>query len=129
MMNSHLLRQEAAPGLTSAEQSDALDPRGGALSFPPVIGFLLVVQVPDASDVGCMTVLLRPLDRFVLRLTSGEDVVCMVLDNVVGDVSTLLPTLGAGLDVHDCHLSLLVSTTPEYIAARQVSPHMLRRLA
>ena len=42
-----------------------------------MIGLLLVVQVPDAGDVGGVTVLLRPLDRFVLRLTSGEHVVRM----------------------------------------------------
>ena len=40
-----------------------------------MIGPLLVVQVPDASNVGRVAVLLRPLDRFVLRLTSGEHVV------------------------------------------------------
>jgi hypothetical protein len=83
--------------LTSAEQSAALDPRVGAqtLSFPPVIGFLLVVQVPEASDVSRMTVLLRPLDRFMLRLTRGKDAVSVILNYVVGNVSALLPTLGS----------------------------------
>jgi hypothetical protein len=42
-----------------------------------VIGLLLVVQVPDASNVGRVAVLLRPLDRFVLRFASGEHVVGM----------------------------------------------------
>jgi hypothetical protein len=66
--------------------------------------------MPDTSNVGGMTVLLRPLDCFVLRLTSGEHVVRVILNYEVGDVSTLFPTFGTGLDVHDCHLSLLVST-------------------
>jgi hypothetical protein len=47
------------------------------LSLPPVIGLLLVVQVPDASNVGRVAVLLRLLDCFVLRLASGEHVVRM----------------------------------------------------
>ena len=38
----------------------------------------------------------------------------MILDYVIGDVSALLPTFGAGLDVHDSHLSLLVSTAQNY---------------
>jgi len=50
-----------------------------------VIGFLLVVQVPDASNVRGVTVLLRPLNGFLLRLARGEDVVRMVLDYVIGD--------------------------------------------
>ena len=81
-----------------------------------MISLLLVVQVPDASNVCGVTVLLRPLDGFLLRLAGGEDVVRMVLNYVVGDVSALLPTLGAGLDLHDSHLSLLVSATQTYSA-------------
>jgi hypothetical protein len=54
-----------------------------ALSRAPVIGLLLVVQVPDASDVGCMAVLLRPFDCLALRLEGGKDVVRVVLDKSI----------------------------------------------
>jgi hypothetical protein len=69
-----------------------------------------------------VAVLLRPLDRFMLCLASGEDVVRVVLDYVIGDVSALLPTFGAGLDVDDGHLFLLVSTqniAPLLVAAER----------
>ena len=64
-----------------------------ALSCAPVIGLLLVVQVPDASDVGCMAVLLRPFDCLALRLEGGKDVVRVVLDNIIIDRAALRPTL------------------------------------
>ena len=56
------------------------------LSRAPVISLLLVVQVPDASDVGSMAVLLRPLDCLALRLEGREDAVAVVLDYIVVDV-------------------------------------------
>jgi hypothetical protein len=82
--------------------------RPHTLSFPPVIGLLLVVHVPDASDVSRMAILLRPLDRFMLCLECCEDTVSVILDYVIFDVSALLPTFRPGLDVNDRHLSLLV---------------------
>jgi hypothetical protein len=50
----------------------------------------------DASDVGRMAVLLRPLDRLALRLERGEDVVRVVLDNIIINRVPLGPTLGRG---------------------------------
>jgi hypothetical protein len=41
--------------------------------------------------VGGVIVLLRPLNCVVLRLERGEDMVDMVLDYIVGDVSARLP--------------------------------------
>ena len=46
-----------------------------SLSRTPVIRNLLVIEVPDASDKGMMTVLLRPIDCFFLSLESAEHVV------------------------------------------------------
>ena len=45
------------------------------LSCAPVIGFLFVVQVPNARDMGCMAILLRPFDSLALRPEGGEDMV------------------------------------------------------
>jgi hypothetical protein len=36
------------------------------LNRPPVIGFFLIIQVPDASDMRGMALAFRPVDRFVL---------------------------------------------------------------
>jgi hypothetical protein len=63
------------------------------LGYAPVISLLLVVQVPNASDMGSMAVLLRPLDGFPLRLEAGEDVVGMILDNIM---VPLVAALGRG---------------------------------
>jgi hypothetical protein len=51
--------------------------------------------VPNASDVGGVTIFLRPVDRFVLGLEGGEYVVRMVFDNVVVDM-TAFGALGRG---------------------------------
>jgi hypothetical protein len=78
-----------------------------ALSCAPVIGLLLVVQVPDASDVGCMAVLLRPFDCLALRLEGGKDVVRVVLDNIIIDSAALCPTLRPCLNVNGRHFCFL----------------------
>jgi hypothetical protein len=62
-----------------------------------VIGLLLFIHVPDASDVGRVAILLRPLDRFMLCLERCEDTVSVILNYVIFDVRALLPTFGLGL--------------------------------
>ena len=69
------------------------------LRCAPVISLFLVVQVPDASDVGGMAIFLRPLDCLTLRLECRENVVGMVLDNIVVDGVFFGPTLWTRLDI------------------------------
>ena len=53
------------------------------LGRSPMIGNLLVIEMPDASDQWVVTVSLRPIDRFMLSPKSAKHVICMVFDNVI----------------------------------------------
>jgi hypothetical protein len=68
-----------------------------------MIGPLLVVQMPNASDMGAMAVLFRPPDCLVLRLEGGENVVRVILDDVIIDRGALGPPLGSRLNVDNRH--------------------------
>jgi hypothetical protein len=65
-----------------------------------VIGLLLVVHVPDASDVSHMAILLRRLDRFMLCLETCEDTLTKLWSLMalptVGD-TTINPTCNAAM--------------------------------
>jgi hypothetical protein len=61
-----------------------------------VIGFFLIVQVPDACDMRNMAPAFRPVDRFVLGFESAERMVRMVLDDIVLDRAALRTPLGRG---------------------------------
>lgn len=60
-----------------------------------MIGALLVIQMPYASNEGIMSVLSAPLNRFVLGLERSEYVINMVFDNIVVDWITLQPPFWA----------------------------------
>jgi hypothetical protein len=68
-----------------------------------MISFLLVVQVPDASDMRRMPVTFRPCDRFVLRLERGEDMVGMVFNDIVVDMTPLGAPFWTRLNVDGRH--------------------------
>jgi hypothetical protein len=57
-----------------------------------MIRYLLVVVVPDASDVRLVAVLPCPLDCLVLGLAGVKDVICMVLHHIILDRASLRPT-------------------------------------
>jgi hypothetical protein len=78
--------------------------RGFALGRPPVIGSLLVIQMPDASNKRRMAVAFRPIDRISLRLEGGEDVICVVFDYIIVDVTPFRTALGTCLDVDVRHI-------------------------
>jgi len=59
----------------------------------PVIGFLLIVEMPNAGDMRCMAVLLCPIDRVSLSFERGEWVVGVVFDYVVVNVGTFAAAL------------------------------------
>jgi len=44
---------------------------------------LLVIEVPDASDKGAVTIGLRPIDCFFLGFESAQFVVRMVFDHII----------------------------------------------
>jgi hypothetical protein len=69
----------------------------------PVVGLVLLVQVPHPGDVGRVAFLFRPGDRFVLSLERREDAVGVILDDVVVDGAALLAAFGPRFDVNDAH--------------------------
>ncbi len=60
------------------------DPDFG-LDSPPMVGNLLIVQVPHARNQRAMSVCFRPIDRFLLSSKNPEHVVSMVLDYKIID--------------------------------------------
>src|SRR5579863_5481891 len=53
------------------------------LHCPPVVRSFLVVELPNASNMRHVPILLRPRDSFVLRLVRGEYVIRMILHHIV----------------------------------------------
>jgi YidB-like protein len=104
---------------------------GRPLGCAPVISLFLIVQVPNASDVRDVSIFLRPFDRFVLSLEGGEDIVRMVFNHIVVDMSAFWPTFGPGLDVNFRHfrssLMLGVYEARNHAFIRSQSPTMRAR--
>jgi len=71
-----------------------------------VIGLPLVIQVPDASDMGDLAVIFRPIDRFPLCLEVAERMVCVVFNDIIVDMASLGTTLGARFNVNVRHVFL-----------------------
>jgi hypothetical protein len=69
----------------------------------------LVVQVPNASDMGLMTILLRPRDSLVLYLERGKYVIGMVLYHIVIDWIALVATFWTRFNIDTRHNSLLTT--------------------
>jgi len=80
-----------------------------------VIGLLLIIQVPDASDKRVMAALFRPIDRFLLRFEGADHMARMVFNDIVVDIAPVRATLGARFNVNVRHalLSALVSVGGE----------------
>lgn len=64
---------------------------------------LLVVQMPNPSDMRRVSVPFGPIDCFMLRAEGPQYVIRMVLDNVITDRGSFLFSLWTCLDVHNCH--------------------------
>jgi hypothetical protein len=71
-----------------------------------MIGLLLIVQVPDASNKRVMALTFRPIDGFALRFESFEDAVRMIFDYVIVDRGSLGTSLGTGFNVNVRHAFL-----------------------
>src|ERR1700720_274868 len=77
-----------------------------ALSRPPVIRLLPIIQMPDASDKRGVAVTFRPIDRFSLRFEGAEHMVRMVFDDIVVDTAPLRAALWARFNVNIRHTVL-----------------------
>jgi hypothetical protein len=63
-----------------------------------MVGFLLVVQVPNARDKRFMALLARPVYRSVLRPGGVQRMVGAILDYVALDGRAFRPTFGPRFD-------------------------------
>jgi hypothetical protein len=73
------------------------------LDRTPVIWALLVVQVPDASDVRRVTVCFRPIDCGFLSTKSAKQVVALRLDHVIIDAGAFGAAFRPGFNIDGCH--------------------------
>jgi len=62
-----------------------------------------VVEMPDASDKGMVTILRRPIDSCSLSFESAEDMVLMVFDHVIVNVRSFRAALGTGFYINIRH--------------------------
>src|SRR5579864_6900438 len=77
---------------------------------PPMVRNLLVIQVPDASDKGMVTILLRPIDCFFLSFEGAEHVVPIGFDHIIVNRRPFRTALGTSFYVNVLHSSFLPST-------------------
>jgi hypothetical protein len=68
-----------------------------------MVRILLVIQVPDASDKGSVTLRFRPIDCFFLGLESTELVVRMVFDYIILNSRPFGAALGTSFYVNVRH--------------------------
>jgi len=75
-----------------------------------MIGFLLIIQVPHASNKRRVPLTPSPIDGFSLRFEGAEHVVGVVFDNIILDVAPFAAALGARLNINVRHdlLSLVL---------------------
>src|SRR5690242_4427365 len=62
-----------------------------------------VVEMPDASDKGMVTILRRPIDSCSLSFESAEDMVLMVFDHIIVNVRSFSAALGTSFYVNIRH--------------------------
>jgi hypothetical protein len=74
-----------------------------SLGGPPVVGFLPIVQVSDASDKRVVALAFRPIDCFLLRWEGVKHVVGMIFSNEVVNGAPFRTALGACFDIYICH--------------------------
>jgi hypothetical protein len=72
----------------------------------PVVGVLLVVQMPDTGHQGTIFSLLRPLNRFSLFLEAAEHAVGVVLDDIALNGCSFRPSLRSRFYINICHLTV-----------------------
>lgn len=75
-----------------------------SLDRAPVISPLLVVQVPDTSNMRRMAVCFRPIDGGFLSGKSAKYVVALGLDHIVINVRAFRAALGPSFNVDGSHI-------------------------
>lgn len=75
----------------------------GSSYAPPVIGYSLVVEVPDTGDQRLMAPSFGPQDRFMLCSERAEYNVPLIFGNIISDRAALRSALGARLNIDVCH--------------------------
>jgi hypothetical protein len=68
-----------------------------------MVGVLLVIQVPDASDKRSVALRFRPIDCFFLSFESAEVVVRMIFDYIILNGRPFRAALRAGFYVNVRH--------------------------
>lgn len=68
-----------------------------------MVGNLLIIQMPNASDEGSVTLRFRPIDCFFLGFESAELMVGMVFDYIILNGRAFRTTLRTGFDVNVRH--------------------------
>ena len=68
-----------------------------------MVRVLLVIQVPDASDKGIVTLRFRPIDCFFLGFESAQLMVRMVFDYIILNGRPFRATLRTRFDVNVRH--------------------------
>jgi len=102
----HSFRAGRAPSTEAVGPSSRSSDQRFALSRPPVIRLLPIIQMPDASDKRGVAVTFRPIDRFSLRFEGAEHMVRMVFDDIIVDTAPLRAALWARFNVNIRHTVL-----------------------
>jgi hypothetical protein len=86
-----------------------------------MVRILLVIEVPDASDKGMVTIGLRPIDSCSLSCESAEDMVRMVFDHVIVNVRSFRAALRTRFYVNVRHTIFSLSTVSGVTGSAGVS--------
>src|SRR5258708_6636025 len=81
--------------------------RQSALSRPPMVRDLLVIEVPHSSDKGMVTIRLRPIDCFFLSFEGAEHVVLIGFNHIIVNGRPFRAALGTSFYVNVRHSSFL----------------------
>jgi len=88
-----------------------------------MIRFFLVVEMANTGAMRRVSILLRPVDCFVLCFERGQCVVGVIFDNIIVDVTTLGSAFGSGLHINCRPCSHLLARTQPFITPLNVILH------
>ena len=79
--------------------------RGTAVSSDcaPMVGFLLVIQMPHSRDVGAVPISFCPVDCLRLCSADVENMILMVFNHIVRNRTSVRASLRTRFDVNDGH--------------------------
>ena len=85
-----------------------------------MVGFFLVIQMPDASNKRSVTLRFRPIDCFFLGSESAEFVARMVFDYIILNGRPFRATLRTGFDVNVRHSLLSTDTSCQQLKLYEI---------